>query len=54
MAAVLPVRALTGRFVEVYARRNLSEALRLARTEQVELTTPQPAVQPSTQPVGEP
>ena len=54
VAAVLPVRALTARFVEVYARRNLSEALRLARTEQVALTTPQPAVQPSTQPVGEP
>ncbi len=54
VAAVLPVRALTARFVEVHARRNLSEALRLARTEQVELTTPQPAVQPSTQPVGEP
>ena len=54
VAAVLPVRALTARFVEVYARRNLSEALRLARTEQVELTTPQPAVTPSTQPVGEP
>jgi NAD(P)-dependent dehydrogenase (short-subunit alcohol dehydrogenase family) len=54
VAAVLPVRALTGRFVEVYARRNVSEALRLARTEQVELTTPQPAVTPSTQPVGDP
>jgi NAD(P)-dependent dehydrogenase (short-subunit alcohol dehydrogenase family) len=49
VAAVLPLRPVTGRFVELYARRNLVEALRLARTEQVELTTPQPAEQPPEQ-----
>lgn len=47
VAAVLPVRAVTGRFVEVYARRNLAEALRLARAEAVTLTTPQPADDPA-------
>ena len=44
VAAVLPTRMVTGRFVELYARRNLVEALRVARGESVELTTPQPGM----------
>lgn len=44
VALVLPLRPVTGRFVELYARRNLSEALRVARSETVSLTTEQPVI----------
>jgi NAD(P)-dependent dehydrogenase (short-subunit alcohol dehydrogenase family) len=44
---VLPVRMATGPFVEWYAQRNLSEALRIAREEHADLTTPQPGGEPA-------
>lgn len=40
---MLPVRAAAQRFVDVWMRRNLGEALAIAREESVELTTPQRA-----------
>lgn len=49
---VLPIRMATGPFVEAYAQRNLPEALRIARVEQAELTTPQPDSAPGSHSVG--
>ena len=41
--AVIPIRALAQPVVELATRRRVAGALEVARTEQVELTTPQPA-----------
>jgi NAD(P)-dependent dehydrogenase (short-subunit alcohol dehydrogenase family) len=42
VTAVLPARMVAQRVVEVVARRNVDAALRIAREEDVTLTTPQP------------
>jgi NAD(P)-dependent dehydrogenase (short-subunit alcohol dehydrogenase family) len=42
VAAVLPVRRIAQRAIELSTRGRLEEALAVARREQVELTTPQP------------
>ncbi|MDQ2649670.1 MAG: SDR family NAD(P)-dependent oxidoreductase [Actinomycetota bacterium] len=39
---ILPARMIAQRVVEVRTRRGIAEVLRIAREEQVELTTPQP------------
>lgn len=39
---ILPVRMVAQRVVEVATRRRVADAVRIAQTEQVELTTPQP------------
>ena len=54
VAGVLPVRTLAQRVVEVAARGNIDEALRIAREEQVGLTTPQPAPRDRSEPEPEP
>jgi NAD(P)-dependent dehydrogenase (short-subunit alcohol dehydrogenase family) len=43
VGAVLPIRELAQRVIELQARRGLGETLEIARGEQVELTTRQPA-----------
>jgi NAD(P)-dependent dehydrogenase (short-subunit alcohol dehydrogenase family) len=42
VGALLPIREITQRFVELMALRGLAETLEIARRERVELTTPQP------------
>jgi NAD(P)-dependent dehydrogenase (short-subunit alcohol dehydrogenase family) len=42
VAAVLPVRMVAQRVVDLAGRRGLADVLRIAREEPVELTTPQP------------
>jgi NAD(P)-dependent dehydrogenase (short-subunit alcohol dehydrogenase family) len=42
VAAVLPVRMVAQRVVDLAGRRGLADVLRIAREETVELTTPQP------------
>ena len=42
VAAILPIRMLAQRLVELQVRRGLAETLRIARGEQPGLTTPQP------------
>ncbi len=43
---VLPIRMVAQPLVEMVAQRRLPDALRIARVEQVELTTPQPVQDP--------
>lgn len=42
VAPILPVRTIAQRVIDVGVRGRLADALEIARTEQVELTTPQP------------
>lgn len=42
VAAVLPVRMIAQPLIDLRVQRGLADALRIARTEEVELTTPQP------------
>jgi NAD(P)-dependent dehydrogenase (short-subunit alcohol dehydrogenase family) len=42
VGALLPIREITQRFVELLALKGLAETLEIARREHVELTTPQP------------